>query len=64
MKLVILYSTMSHKIQRVKTRKEAEMIVHSEGDHVWDWYVEEENKNKPKKVLDKSTKVGYNSRVR
>lgn len=41
LKLVIVYDTLATRTQIVKDKKEAEWIVHNEGDHVWDWYVKE-----------------------
>lgn len=43
--LVVLYSNMSTQKFKVQNRRHAEFIIHDEGDHVMDWYIEEDMKN-------------------
>lgn len=56
--LVVLYSNMNTQKFKVQNRRHAEFIIHDEGDHVMDWYIEEDRNtayNKTKKQQAKES---------
>jgi len=43
--LVVLYDDLTTERFSVTTRAHARDFIRSEGDTVWDWYIEEDQKN-------------------
>ena len=43
--VVILYTNLQTHRYKVDSRAEVKYLIHNEGDHVMDWYIEEDMKN-------------------